>query len=353
MRRLPPVASASARQNRVRRWWAAPVLVLACITGLVIPLSRARPELPAPAPRHTGPMPRVSRVAVVVLENRSYGQVMRNPSAPYINRLARRYALATRYYAVAHPSLPNYVALTGGAMLGIRGDCSVCQVGAPNLVNQLSAAGISWKAYFEDRPSQIATRTARYTEYYNPFVYFKTVSATPALSSRIVGWSSLHQDLTLSRLPRFAWIAPDLVNDGHSASLRAADRYVSRLVPRIIRALGPHGVLYLTWDEGARGDHAGLDGREGGGQVVLIAAGGDARRHATDDVPADHYALLRTIEAGFGLPLLGAAASSSTPLLSGLLRPASARSPVQRRPGVPEAAQPLSGARRGHRPPRV
>jgi hypothetical protein len=37
-------------------------------------------------------------------------------------------------------------------------------------------------------------------------------------------------------------------------------------------------------------------------------------------VPANHYALLRTIEANFGLPALGNAGSSSTPLLSGLLK---------------------------------
>jgi hypothetical protein len=108
-------------------------------------------------------------------------------------------------------------------------------------------------------------------------------------------------------------------HDGHSSSLRAADRFAAQLVPQILRALGPHGVLFVTWDEGARSDWSGVDGTRGGGHVALIAAGGDARRGATTAVPANHYALLRTIEAGFGLPLLGHAASA--PLLSGLLRP--------------------------------
>jgi hypothetical protein len=53
--------------------------------------------------------------------------------------------------------------------------------------------------------------------------------------------------------------------------------------------------------------------------VALIAAGGDARRSATTDVPTNHYALLRTIETSFGLPLLGHAAGA--PVLTGLLRP--------------------------------
>lgn len=110
-------------------------------------------------------------------------------------------------------------------------------------------------------------------------------------------------------------------HDGHSSPLRAADRFASRLLPRILRALGPHGVLFVTWDEGARGDWRGIDGMRGGGHVALIAAGGDARRGATTSTPANHYALLRTIEAAFGLPPLGHAADLGTPLLGGLLKP--------------------------------
>jgi phosphatidylinositol-3-phosphatase len=261
-------------------------------------------------------------VAVVVLENRGYRQVVGNPRVPYINRLARRYSLATRYYAVAHPSVPNYLALTGGSTFGVRSDCGLCDADAPNLVNQLSAAVISWRAYFENLPSagRLGMRTALYTVHYDPFAYFETVSASALERSRIVSFGALHRDLSLARLPRFSWIAPNLSHDGHSSSLEATDRYVSKLVPRIIRALGPHGVLYLTWDEGSGGAHAGVGGVRGGGRVALIAAGGAARRAATSATPADHYALLRTIEAGFRLRALGRAGATSTPLLSGLLR---------------------------------
>lgn len=118
----------------------------------------------------------------------------------------------------------------------------------------------------------------------------------------------------------FIWIAPGVLHDGHNSPLRAADRYASRLVPRIRQALGPNGVLYLTWDEGSFQDVRGVQG-SGGGRIALIAAGGAAQRHTQFAVPANHYALLRTLEAGFGLPALGQAGASSTPLLSGLLNP--------------------------------
>src|SRR3954464_15637598 len=96
------------------------------------------------------PFPRPAHVAVLVLENRSYEQVIGSARAPYINRLARRNALATSYYAVAHPSLPNYISLTGGARFGIKHDCAVCVVEGRNIVGQLDATGRTWKAYFEE-----------------------------------------------------------------------------------------------------------------------------------------------------------------------------------------------------------
>ena len=71
---------------------------------------------------------RFSRVVVVVMENKDFADVIGSPDAPYINALARRYALATGYYGVAHPSLPNYLALLSGSTSGGRPlrqpDCS-------------------------------------------------------------------------------------------------------------------------------------------------------------------------------------------------------------------------------------
>jgi phosphatidylinositol-3-phosphatase len=267
------------------------------------------------------PFDRPSRVAVLVLENRSYGEVVGNPEAPYLNGLARRYALATDYYAIGHPSLPNYIALLGGSTFAIRSDCNGCDVEARSLVGQLDAAGLSWKAYFEDLTSnrRPGPGTGAYTPHYNPFVYYEGIRSSALGRSRVVDFDELRSDLRRRTLPRFSWIAPGVRHDGHSNSLRAADRFASRLVPQILRALGPHGVLFVTWDEGARSDWSGVDGRRGGGHVALIAAGGDARRGATTPMPANHYALLRTIEAGFDLPPLGRAAGA--PLLGGLLRP--------------------------------
>ena len=290
------------------------IVVVLAVAALVVAESAAstRPER----------VPEPTRVAVLVLENRSYDEVIGNPDAPYLNALARRYALATRYYAIGHPSLPNYVALLGGSTFDIHGDCNVCDIAGRSLVAQLDAARISWKAYFEDLTSSArpGVPTRLYDPHYNPFVYYESVRDSSFGRSRVVDFDELRSDLRHRRLPRFSWIAPGVRHDGHDGSLREADRYASVLVPRVLRALGPRGVLYLTWDEGARTDRSGIDGEPGGGHVALIAAGGLARRGATTAVEANHYALLRTIEAGFDLPALGRAASPATPVLTGLLR---------------------------------
>ena len=91
-------------------------------------------------------LPPPQRVAVLVLENRSFEQVIGNPQAPFLNRLAHRYALATNYFAVGHRSLPNYIALTGGDTNGITDNCANCDTEQPNLLNQLDSAHVSWRA---------------------------------------------------------------------------------------------------------------------------------------------------------------------------------------------------------------
>jgi len=67
------------------------------------------------------------------MENHSYNQIIGSSQAPYINSLAGQFGLATNYRAVAHPSLPNYLALTGGSTFGVTSDCTTCFQNQPNI----------------------------------------------------------------------------------------------------------------------------------------------------------------------------------------------------------------------------
>jgi hypothetical protein len=324
-KRRQPILSASLMRAAV--WIVAlaalPTALAGCSGGVSDP-----PSVAAAPPALRFPHP--NRVAVIVLENRSYEQVIGSRSAPYLNRLARRFALATRFYAITHPSLPNYIALTGGSVYGITQNCAGCDAPGPNVVGQLDRVGISWKAYFEGlrSNSKPGATTQKYNPHYNPFVYYESVRGTPRDRARVVDFDTLYSDLKAARLSRLTWIAPGVLHDGHNSTLLEADRYASQLVPKVLRALGPKGILYLTWDEGAANDWRGVSGQRGGGRIALIAAGGGARRHTQMAIPANHYALLRMIEANFGLRTLGQAGAQSTPLLRPLLtgRPVYARS---------------------------
>src|SRR6266498_6023493 len=94
-------------------------------------------------------LPEFSHIFEIVLENHETSSIIGSSSAPYINSLAQQYGLATNYYGIRHPSLPNYLALIGGDTFGITSDCTTCFVNAPNLVDQLERAGKSWKAYID------------------------------------------------------------------------------------------------------------------------------------------------------------------------------------------------------------
>ena len=54
----------------------------------------------------------IKHVIIIVMENEEYGAVIGNPSAPYENQLASQYALAGNYFAVSHPSLPNFIVIS-------------------------------------------------------------------------------------------------------------------------------------------------------------------------------------------------------------------------------------------------
>src|SRR5258708_52607 len=75
-------------------------------------------------------VPRFDHVIVVVFENKDRTDVVGSTAAPTFNSLARRYAELVRYRAVAHPSLPNYLALVSGSTHGIHDDCTDCVVNA-------------------------------------------------------------------------------------------------------------------------------------------------------------------------------------------------------------------------------
>jgi hypothetical protein len=67
-------------------------------------------------------IPHLDHVFVIMMENHGYFQVINNPNAPFINQYAKTANLATHYFAVAHPSLNNYLEVVGGSNFGVHSD---------------------------------------------------------------------------------------------------------------------------------------------------------------------------------------------------------------------------------------
>ncbi|MGZ4218231.1 MAG: alkaline phosphatase family protein [Solirubrobacteraceae bacterium] len=270
------------------------------------------PSIEGAAPAH---------VALIVMENEEYGGVIATRSAPYINGLARRYALARAMYAVGHPSLPNYLALTGGSTFGIHSDCTSCNVDGTSLVDQLERAHVSWKAYMEDLPHPCFTGASSgdYAKKHDPFAYYTRITDDPRRCGNIVPLTRLGADERAHALPRFIWITPNLCHDMHDCGVSTGDRFLATLVPALLRSLGRNGVLFLTWDEGS--SDAGCCQLAAGGHVATVVAGPGARRGARMITPADHYSVLQTIEDLFRVPRLRGAACSCTVSLRTLLMP--------------------------------
>ena len=258
-------------------------------------------------------LPAFSHVFVIVMENREYGDVIGSADAPYINQLAKTYALATQYYAVSHPSLPNYLALVGGDTFGIQSDCTDCFVHAPNLVDALEAGNKTWRAYMESMPSPCFVGDAYpYAQKHDPFIYFDDVRTNPRRCQNIVPLTQLQSDLASGTTPDFVWITPNLCNDMHDCSTGTGDSWLSTVVPRILAsdAWQQGGVLFITWDEGTSND--GCCQYATGGRVATLVISPLGKSQYQSSAPYDHYSLLRTIADAWHLSEPGHAASSST-----------------------------------------
>ncbi len=292
----------------------APLALAACGNATVLPPSQTRP-----APQVHLASGRPAHIVVLVLENAEYGKVIGSNAAPYINRLARTNGLATGSYAIRHPSLPNYLALTGGSTFGISSDCTDCSVSGAGLGGQLEDRHISWKAYMEDLPHPCFTgaEAGGYDKKHDPFVYYRALVRNPAACQKVVPLSALYRDEARHSLPTFIWITPNLCHDMHDCDLRTGDRFLAGLLPPLLRSLGPNGLLFLTWDEGSSDNGCCRLAR--GGHIATIVAGAGARRGARLPTPVDHYSLLQTVEDLLDLPRLGGAACGCTPSLAPLL----------------------------------
>ena len=206
-------------------------------------------------------------VFFVMMENHGTDEIIGNTAdAPFINGLAARGGLATNYYGVTHPSLPNYLSMFSGSFQGIWDDCKaggdvtcapeefvpdsgdatdtllltpeqIASASATphmfdgrNLVDELEDSGRTWKAYMQSIPATGSTveywpydavtgkPRKLYAQKHDPFMYFSDIRNDAARMQQIVGLDQLSTDLAADTVPSFVWISPDQCHDMHGLS---------------------------------------------------------------------------------------------------------------------------------------
>ncbi len=274
-----------------------------------------------PTPAQAGSVPAFDHVILIVFENHDYPAVIGNDKLPNFNQLAQQNVLFTQYYAVAHPSLPNYLALTSGSTQGIASDCMACFISAPNIADRLEAGGKTWKAYAEDMPSPCYVgNTQQYDLNHVPFLYYDDIRTNPArCSSHVVPLSQLSTDLQNNQLPNFVFITPNLCHSAHNCALSAADAWLGPLVDQLRSspALGQNYAIWIVFDESSS-ENSGCCGlpKGAGGRVPAILISPLAKSGFTDSTPQDHYSLLKTILQAWNLPGLAHTQDAATPLVT-------------------------------------
>ena len=248
-------------------------------------------------------VPRFDHVVVIVFENKEREHILGDRSAPTFNRYAKRFANLTAYYAVTHPSLPNYIALVSGSTLGITTNCTACVVDSPSVADTLEDAGRTWKTYAEGLPYPGFTGPVygRYAKKHNPFLYFRGIVDDNARRTRVVPFARLAADLRATALPDFSLIVPDLCNSMHDCGIGVGDAWLRRVAPQLLKL--PRTAIFVVFDEGATWVR-------GGGHIPALVLGTAVRPGSRLRTFSGHYAVLRTIEDAWGLPRLGASAQA-------------------------------------------
>lgn len=269
-----------------------------------------------------------THVIVILLENENSSYVIGNKDAPYLNTLIRNYSMAERYYAVGHPSLLNYIAMTSGSTMGVPdNEYPTRSLPYSNLVDLFSSRNITWKAYMESMPSNQKGScnnalvnqggTYGYFTKHDPFVYFTDITSNMSRCSRIVSLTQFGADLANNQLPEFSFITPNILNDGHTVppnattcapsgtTLRCSDNWLSSFMPKIISdPIFANTIVFITWDENLKGTET--TNAFPNNKVLLLTVSPHSRKGFADNTTIySHYSLLATIEEIFSLGNLG------------------------------------------------
>lgn len=305
---------ARPRRLDARRVSGATVLVLTVLAAtLALPSgplalgAGARPVVPgtaapaAPSAAPAFPTP-IRHVIVIMLENEEAKDVLANGS--YERALAQRYAYAGQFYSPMHYSLPNYLAATSGYTSNLFSPVTQVSIG-----NLALTAGRTWKEYEESMPYACdlssGITAGGYDPFHNAFALYKPfIHNAPVCAAHMVNFTQLSTDLASGKFPNYAFLVPNVTDDGHNSSLAVADAWLAGFLPGLLNASWFRTTaIFVTYDEGT--SNLGPNNSTGGGHVYMTLVSPYARLGYVSNASYTTYSLLTTAEWLLGLGRTG------------------------------------------------
>ena len=295
-------------------------------------LHRSTTELVSPATPPTGLY--FDHVVTILLENQGVLDICNDSPPPcnanktidpFLGSLANNYTIAAQYLSLVPTSQPNYVALISGSMQGCTDSGCPSPNRAPNLVDRLESAGLTWRGYFENMTvtpgscNGAENSPEPYSNIHNPFIVFQDITNNTSRCNKLVDANpnscgavidcTIVNDLNNATVnaPSFMWLTPNDCNDmrgnqicNNSLLIQPGDAYLSRLVPLILTSrtfTTTRSALFITFDEG----NGFCPGPYPTGEscVYTVWAGSATKTHFGSGNLYNHYSFIKTIEANW------------------------------------------------------
>ena len=284
----------------------------------------------APLTAPTSNVGQLDHVFLIYMENKGVDDIVGSPNAPYLNSLINTEDYDSNYFALGHPSDPNYIRPMGGSDFGLDYNPAGNVIDANSLMQEMDLAHISWAGYAQSMPTPgDLVSSGNYAVDELPFAQFNYVfDNTPAyLQEHLLPLTQLSTDLqNPSSFPEFTWIAADedhnmegpidtpsgiaqfLISQftNHQYNVEAGDQFVQQEVSAIENsptwnADGEKDAIIITFDEDNNNLSLGF-GNDGNNvpMIIIPNAGAEASGMEsgpfTTDAYANEYSLMATIE---------------------------------------------------------
>ena len=256
----------------------------------------------------------IKHVVVVVDENTNFSDAYNTGNMPWMtNQINTLGALSTHYYANTHPSIGNYFELTTGQIL-TNDDSqtpSSFPVSVDNVVREVLAAGLTWKAYCESIPSvgYTGNDVYPYVVHHCILPYLTDVQNSPTQVNNLVPFTQFATDLNNGQLPSFSFVVPNMCDDAHDCSLNQADHWLQTNIGPLFNSptFYQDTLLIFVFDE------SGSDNSYGGGNVEWAAFGAGVKQgyKQSSNTVYQHQSTLRLVLQKLGVSVFPGDAASA------------------------------------------